>query len=50
MIIVSNVLKRHQILHPMVEFEARVGMEIDKDFNLDVFEMSIGINEPTMSW
>ncbi len=24
-------LKCHQILHPMVEFEAMVGMEIDKD-------------------
>ncbi len=40
-------LKCHQILHPMVEFGIMVGMEIEKDFNLDVFEMSVGVNEPT---
>jgi hypothetical protein len=31
----------------MVEFGVMVGMKIDKDFNLDVFEMSIGTNGPT---
>jgi hypothetical protein len=40
-------LKCHQILHPMVEFGVMVGMEIDEDSNLNIFEMFVQTNEPT---
>jgi hypothetical protein len=35
------------MLHHVVEFGVMVGIEIENNFNLEVFEMSIGTNEPT---
>jgi hypothetical protein len=40
------VLSRYHILHPMAEFGPVANMQTNEKNSLDIFEMSISINEP----
>ncbi len=43
------ILKCYYHLHPLVEIERRlVDQKIQEDNNLDIFEMTVGTNEPIM--
>jgi len=41
------VLSHYHILHPMAEFGPVANMQTNEKSSLDIFEISVSINEPT---
>jgi hypothetical protein len=42
----SYAFKCYHTFHLMVEFRLEVNMQIDEESSFNIFEMSVGINEP----